>query len=101
LIATEEGGRRSLVNAWIGAGSRRVLKLRRDALELEASADRSGAADNLNADEKATDAEQEAEEPGPVQAAFTTGIPHIPDIPHFREQEERCAQEVMEWTAVP
>lgn len=109
LIATEEDGRRHLVNAWIGGGTRRVLKLRLDALELEVHADNAGAADDSERDASQHDDEpqagmqdnSEAPGPAPVQAALATGLPRIPDIPHFRDKGERCTEEVMEWTAIP
>lgn len=110
LIATEEGGRRHLVNAWSGGGTRRVLKLRRDALEGEIPVEGAGAAgedpdidDAPQDDEPQAGVQDNSEAPGPapVQAVFATGIPHIPDIPKFRDQEERSTEEVMEWTAIP
>ena len=109
LIATEEGGRRHLVNVWIGGNTRRVLKLRRAALELEFPANRSGAADDSDADNTQKDDEPRA--PGqkapraaesvPMQAAFATSLPHIPDIPQSRDKGEPSTEEVREWIAIP
>ncbi len=110
LIATEDEGRRRLVNVWIGGSTRRVLKLRRDALAVELPEDATGretdesdtdAAPSIAWEQVWTTAAPTPGDPVPTQVEFTVSIPPIPEIPHSRDKGDHRTEEVMEWTAVP
>lgn len=93
LIATdtESGQRRLKINAWIGGETRRVIKLRREALSSSpASSDREDREDGERASSRAS-------------AVHSDVIPFLPGLPGFDDErspsDNRVDEEIVEWTA--
>lgn len=98
LIAVETEGdeRRLKVNAWINGATRRVVKLRRDALEGSSPEDREGREDREGGEgeDRSGNGEEHADSAAP--------LPSLPGLPGFGEEEtgvEAGTGEVVEWSA--
>jgi hypothetical protein len=113
LIATEPGSGRRTPKVWTGQGTRRVIKLRRSALDASAHPDQGEWREGRDVDagpigptyqdnmKRGGDLSTQCEAPVCEAPSQTMPCPHIPPIPQTLEESNSPSleEEVFEWAA--